>query len=65
MQKHRNKRVVLWIVLTVIIVAVIAVLSIAIWNFATSRGNEENQDSRGIVFDEDAEDWDGDIKDLS
>lgn len=65
MQKHRNKRMVLWIVLTVIIVAVIAVLSIAIWNFATSRGNEENQDSRGIVFDEDAEDWDGDIKDLS
>ena len=57
MQNQRNKRTVLWIVLTIIIVAVIAVSSIAIWNFVTSGDNEGNQDSQGIVLDDSAEDW--------
>ena len=50
MQNHRNKKTALWIVLAIIIVAVIAVSSIAIWNFVISGGNEENQESQGIVL---------------
>ena len=65
MQNHRNKKTALWIVLAIIIVAVIAVSSIAIWNFVISGGNEENQESQGIVLDDSAEDWDGNTKDLS
>lgn len=65
MQNHRNKKTALWIALAIIIVAVIAVSSIAIWNFVISGGNEENQESQGIVLDDSAEDWDGNTKDLS
>ena len=65
MQNHKNKKTALWIVLAIIIVAVIAVSSIAIWNFVISGGNEENQESQGIVLDDSAEDWDGNTKDLS
>ena len=65
MQNQKNKRTVLWIALAVVVIVVVAASSIYIWRAVTSGNSDENQASQGIVFDEDAEAWNGNTEDLS
>ena len=61
MQNQENRKKRQWIILA----AVLVILAAAAGLFLTFGTRRENPDGKGIVLEEGAEDWDGEMKDMS
>ena len=61
MQNQENRKKRQWIILA----AVLVILAAAAGLFLTFATRRENPDGKGIVLEEGAEDWDGEMKDMS
>ena len=61
MQNQENRKKRKWIILA----AVLVILAAAAGLFLTFGTRRENPDGKGIVLEEGAEDWDGEMKDMS
>ena len=61
MQNQENRKKRQWIILA----AVLVILAAAVGLFLTFGTRRENPDGKGIVLEEGAEDWDGEMKDMS
>ena len=61
MQNQENRKKRQWIILA----AVLVILAAAAGLFLTFGTRRENTDGKGIVLEEGAEDWDGEMKDMS
>lgn len=61
MQNQENRKKRQWIILA----AVLVILAAAAGLFLTYGTRRENPDGKGIVLEEGAEDWDGEMKDMS
>lgn len=61
MQNQENRKKRKWIILA----AVLVILAAAAGLFLTFGTRMENPDGKGIVLEEGAEDWDGEMKDMS
>lgn len=61
MQNQENRKKRKWIILA----AVLVILAVAAGLFLTFGTRRENPDGKGIVLEEGAEDWDGEMKDMS
>ena len=61
MQNQENRKKRQWIILA----AVLVILAAAAGLFLTFGTRRENPDGQGIVLEEGAEDWDGEMKDMS
>lgn len=61
MQNQENRKKRQWIILA----AVLVILAAAAGLFLTCGTRRENPDGKGIVLEEGAEDWDGEMKDMS
>ena len=61
MQNQKKKKKRQWIILA----AVLVILAAAAGLFLTFGTRRENPDGKGIVLEEGAEDWDGEMKDMS
>ena len=61
MQNQENRKKRQWIILA----AVLVILAAAVGLFLAFGISRDNPDGKGIVLDEGAEDWDGEMKDMS
>lgn len=62
MQNKKKKSTAQRVILTV---GIFAVLSVMAWFFVFSKNNHSDSTAQGVVLDENAETWDGNMKDLS